>query len=229
MFRAMQPLPSRAVIPRTLHRLSAVRLWPRKDGAGSRVYDESGANCAGTASAHGRRTTILVLAGGLGMGGSERQLLLLLSVLSRTEAFELHVLAFNHDASFVLNQSLEDLGVRVWMVPLSCTGKLERLWFLQRLVLEIKPDVIHSWAFHTNAYAGIVGVTAGVKGRIGSLRSSLSLAEEGLGRPMALVSLFSVPQLVVNSKSIERDVVAAGYPAARVMLLENCVPCSTTR
>jgi glycosyltransferase involved in cell wall biosynthesis len=169
------------------------------------------------------KPTVLVLADALGVGGSERQLFLLLSELSARDAFELHVVAFNRAPGAVLNHALEDSGVSVEMVPAECRSKIQRLRFLRRFVRWLGPDVIHSWIFHTNAYAAIIGSAAGVKGRIGSLRSLLSLAYDEIGRPLSLVSLFSVPRLLVNSNAIFREVVAAGYPAQRITLLENCV------
>jgi len=92
------------------------------------------------------------------------------------------------------------------------------------LLRELKPDVLHSWSFHDNAYAGLLGRLAGVPARLGSQRNAYLLSTaQHLGAVYRFLSLYSISHLVVNSKSALREMDEAGYPASRMTYFPNSV------
>ncbi|MEW6716804.1 MAG: hypothetical protein AB1345_04780 [Chloroflexota bacterium] len=119
------------------------------------------------------RIKIIYLIGQLGLGGSERQLYLLLKHLDKT-LFDPHVVVFNPSPYVVLNQSMEAAGVQVYQLPDNCTSILQRSHYLYCLFRQLSPHIVHSWTVHDNSYAGLVGFLASVPVRMGSVRSLLS-------------------------------------------------------
>lgn len=166
---------------------------------------------------------LVMLTTDLGMGGSERQLYLLLSHLDR-ERFEAHVIVFNRSENFEFNQDLEQLGIGVWPVPPTCRGIFRRMSFIYRMLRQLRPHIVHSWSFHNNPYAGIVGRAAGVPVRFGSLRNSLQFEGTRSLPPLyKSLALLSVSRLVVNAESIQNELLRRSYPAHRIIILPNCV------
>jgi len=158
-----------------------------------------------------------------GLGGSERQLYLFLKHADR-QVFECHVLVFNPSPNLVYDDLAQKLGAQVWHVPDSCQRVERRPGYLLRFFRELDPDVVHSWSFHDNAYAGLVGWLTRVPVRIGSLRDSFYSAEvQGLPAIYRSLALYSVSRLVVNSNDIRDELVAAHYPAARILVVANGV------
>ena len=165
---------------------------------------------------------LVLLIEGLGLGGSERQLYLLLKYLDKTQ-FECHVIVLNAEFDYFI-EPLMDLGVSIWRVPARHKGKLSRIRWITRLLRELKPDILHSWSFHDNTYAGLLGRLAGVPARLGSQRNSyFSSKVQHLGAVYRFLSLYSISHLVVNSKSALREMDEAGYPAGRMTYFPNSV------
>ncbi len=171
-----------------------------------------------------RRLRVLHLIGQLGLGGSERQLLVLLQHLDR-DRFENHLVVFNPSLEGELHQDFEALGIPVIAIPPECRGITRRLRFLWRTVRRLAPDVIHSWTAHDNPYAGLLGRLAGVRARFGSLRTTLhSTLMANLPWVYRWLVLHGVAELVVNSETCARELRELGVPARRVRLMRNCVP-----
>ncbi len=169
---------------------------------------------------------LLYLVGQLGLGGSERQLYLLLRSLDKTAAQAL-VVVFNPSPHLELNQALEAAGVRVIQIPRGCASVPRRMAFLFRLFRRERPHVVHSWTIHDNPYAGIVGWLAGVPLRWGSLRGSLSLPWFAtLPRLFRWLALHSVQRILVNAASLQTELAAAGVAPGRIHILPNCVDLS---
>lgn len=171
----------------------------------------------------GRKIKLLYLIGQLGFGGSERQLYLLLKYLKK-EIFDCHVIVFNPSPNLAFNESLKKFGVKVLEIPKACKGIVPRLLFIYRFVKKLKPDVIHSWTFHDNSYAGVVGWLSGVPIRLGSNRNSLkSVGIQNMPALYRLTSLYSVSSIIVNSNSLEKELIVIKYPKKKIFAITNCV------
>ncbi len=171
----------------------------------------------------GSKQTLLFLVGELGLGGSERQLFLVLKHLDKRR-FDCHVVVFNRSPYVVLNDALRAEGVQVWEVPPACRSVWRRLRYLYDLARNLRPDVVHSWTAHDNPYAGLIGRIVGAKAVLGSLRNLPALPGfRDLPVLYRLLALRSVPKLVVNTATIAEALTAGGYPASRVVVIPNGV------
>ncbi len=167
---------------------------------------------------------VVHLIGQIGLGGTERQLLVLLQHLDR-ERFESHIVVFNPSPHGELHDEFEQLGIPVITVPPECRRIPQRVRFLWRTFRRLAPDVVHSWTAHDNPYAGVVGRLAGVRARFGSLRTTLrSTLMANLPRTYRWLVLFGVAELVVNSETCARELRELGVRSRRIRLLRNCVP-----
>jgi len=100
------------------------------------------------------RIKLIMLAVGLGVGGTEGQILEVASRLDR-ERFDVTVCALKGDD--VIARELRARGVRV--VTLNGSGKwdIRVLYRLFRFIHKERPDVIHSFIFFANLAARVVG------------------------------------------------------------------------
>lgn len=166
---------------------------------------------------------IIYLIGQLGLGGSERQLYLLLKHMDKTR-FEPHVVVFNPSANYTLDDDLRRAGVSVHAIPPATRSIPARMVWLYRFFRGLRPHIVHSWSIHDNAYAGLVGWLAGVPMRLGSVRGSIASPDfQAFPSLIQWIILRGVQSLVVNSTSIVAELSAAGVPAGRIFLLPNCV------
>lgn len=175
------------------------------------------------------RIKIVFLIGQLGLGGSERQLYLLLKHLDK-DLFECHVIVFNPSPYVVLNETLERAGVKVWPVPLDCRGVWQRIHFLYYVFKRLIPDIVHSWSMHDNPYASVVGWMAGVPVRLGSMRDSpFSPSFKNMPATYRFLTLHSTSKIVVNAQAILHELMVKGYRPDRVVVIPNSVETESSK
>ncbi|MDD2922522.1 MAG: glycosyltransferase [Anaerolineales bacterium] len=173
-----------------------------------------------------RKIKIVYLIGQLGLGGSERQLYLLLKHLDPSK-FEAAVIVFNPSAYVTLDEAIRQLGFQVFAIPESRRSILPRLIYIYKVLRRLAPDIVHSWTIHDNPYAGIAGWLAGVKVRWGSARDSIHA--KGFGGLPAFYKWLAfniVSRIVVNAESIYEELSSKGISANKISLLPNCVEIS---
>lgn len=166
---------------------------------------------------------VLHLINQLGRGGTERQLFLLLKHHDAS-AFEHRVAVLNPSRHSSWDHDLAGTGVEVLALPATCRGPARRLLYLRRHLRSFHPHVVHSWTFHDNPYAAVLGRLLGTRLRWGSLRNSL--LTEGLRRlPSVLRPLLlrCVSRLLVNCEALARELEDASFPRERILVLPNCV------
>lgn len=121
---------------------------------------------------------ILYVVGQLRAGGLERQLWYLLKTLDR-ECYRpaVAVWRFREDDFYV--GRLRELGVPIHFPPPGATGLAKLVW-IRRLAKQLRPEVIHSYSFHTNfgAWYAARGTRAIA---VGSVRSDFGWALRGSG------------------------------------------------
>ena len=112
---------------------------------------------------------------GLGAGGAEAMLVKLLAqkAFARDEIMVVSLLEFGTRSAelIALGHRLEHLGISR---SLSTWG---RVFGLYRLIRTFKPDLIHSWMYHADLVAGIIGKIASIRHIVWSIRQS-NLARE---------------------------------------------------
>jgi len=104
----------------------------------------------------------------LGTGGQERQLFYLLSNLP--EHYEAYVYPMNYNSKDKYVESLNKSGVKV--CELKGDSKFQKLRALLKAILDLSPEVIHSYSFHLNFTAWLVALFSRAK-VFGGVRSQL--------------------------------------------------------
>jgi len=106
----------------------------------------------------GRR--ILYVVGQLRAGGLERQLYFLLQAMDRTR-LQPEVVAWNFRKGDLYAPKLQALGVKVHAFDQARSGA-DKTRALRRLVLQRRPEVVHSYSFYTNfaAWAATLGTSS---------------------------------------------------------------------
>jgi glycosyltransferase involved in cell wall biosynthesis len=114
---------------------------------------------------------ILCLVGGLGLGGLERQLCLLLERLDR-DRYQAAVVVwdFREDDPYVAR--IRDLGIPLEGFP-SGMPRVSKMNKFCQIVRQLRPEVVHSYSFHTNFAAFWASIFTGAVA-VGSVRSDFT-------------------------------------------------------
>jgi glycosyltransferase involved in cell wall biosynthesis len=167
---------------------------------------------------------VVLLIRSLGVGGAERQLVVLARAL-HARGVDVRVLTFYPGGAW--RPELEAAGV-----PVEDLGKggrwdvLAFLWRLWRRLCALRPDVLYSWLPMANVLATIVGSMAGVPRIVWGVRASnldgdrydwLHRVEQSLARRLAR----RADAIICNAEAGRRWHEAMGYPRERMVVIEN--------
>ena len=150
---------------------------------------------------------VLMIINSLEIGGAETSLETLSSALKNEMQVEVISLA----GSGYLANRLQSKGILVHQLDLRANLSLFKQCFkLFRLVRDIKPDLVHTWMYHSNLLGGIIAKLAGIKKIIWSVhafnleRGMLKPSTRALIKFLALVSYF-IPNKIIccSQKSLE--------------------------
>jgi glycosyltransferase involved in cell wall biosynthesis len=157
------------------------------------------------------------VAGTLGRGGAERQLVYMLrSLLDKCVSARLLCLTTGEP----LEEEIRDLGVPVEYVG-SQRAHLARLGEIFRSLQREPVDIVQSAHFYTNTYAALAGSALGVRS-IGAVRNDL-LSEVRGNWPYGWGHLLLPEFLIANSRLARQRVLQSGRSQRRVFLVENVV------
>jgi glycosyltransferase involved in cell wall biosynthesis len=164
------------------------------------------------------RLNICFIAGTLGQGGAERQLVYMLEALKRSGA-DPRLLCLTRGEFW--EESMRKLGV-----PITWVGQEgSRLARLGRIVSTIRrnpTDILQSQHFYTNLYAAAAARIVGVS-EICAIRNNGISEVRRNGAVLGRLSLRAPRMIVANSRAAIRNAIALGVPANRLHLLPNVV------
>lgn len=162
---------------------------------------------------------VCFLAGTLGRGGAERQLIFMLRSL-KDAGIGSRLLCLTKGEA--LEEEIRELGIDIRSINTS-GGRLQKLRSVINELRREKADIIQSSHFYTNIYVSIAGRVNGIPS-IGAIRSDLALefATNGFYGKYQL----KLPRhLIANSKlALERSV-SFGIEKERIDLVRNVVSC----
>jgi len=164
-----------------------------------------------------KKLRIAIIAGTLGYGGAEKQLIYLARALRNT-GFEVRVYCLTRGEPYEAVLRKEGV-VPIWFGQFK--HPLSRVLKLVDLLREFKPHFLHSTHFYTNLYAALASWFVGGIA-IGSLRSDLDyeLNANGFWGPW----LLRLPHvLLANSHLARQRVIAYGLPSSKVLVLPNVI------
>jgi len=169
-----------------------------------------------------QKIRILYISAGLGLGGSERQLCLTINHLDKQD-FDIAVLNLNPELNY-FQDYLTALSIPVIEMPPDYKSLPRRTWFIFQTLRNFQPDIVHSWNFYANAYAGITGKLARVPAQIGSQRNAfMSEHIQKLSGLHRYLSLYSVSSIVVNSRRAKTEMEQSGYPGSQIIYIPNII------
>lgn len=168
------------------------------------------------------RESVLHVIDSFEQGGTERQAVQLVRLLTESGRYEVRVACFNGRG--VLRAEVERLRLgEIPEFPLRGFGHPKFAAQLVRFARHLRRErvsVVHAHGFYTNTF-GVLGATlAGVPVRIASRRETEWLRTPAQRRLEQVV--FRLAQAVVaNADAVGRQVVAAGVPAGKVLTVHN--------
>jgi len=177
-----------------------------------------GPGATAAVSASGERHRICLVVGQLSLGGLERQAYLLATGLDRRR-FEVTVVSMNAGGPW--GKALRQADVTVAEVNRNGHLDWRRLVRMARLFRSIRPHVVYSFNYETNAYARLAGLLAGVPILVTGERSvymswSMGVLERLLMRFTECV--------ICNAEAIRRDLIdRMGLPEHKVITVLNAV------
>jgi len=132
----------------------------------------------------GQACRLLYVVGQLRPGGLERQLHLLLQGMDR-ERYLPAVVVWSFREEEIYVRLIRDLGISLYPIDPGMSPFAKLIAF-RHLVAQIKPEVVHSYSFHTNlpAWSATLGTSALA---IGAVRSSLE-CEKSCGLMLGILS-----------------------------------------
>jgi glycosyltransferase involved in cell wall biosynthesis len=161
--------------------------------------------------------SVAFLAGQLGRGGAERQLLYMLSALRETDVHP-RVLCLTKGEP--LETEIDELGVPVTWVGRS-ESRLARVRAITAALGSDTPDIVQSAHFFTNMYAAMAGAAVG-RPSIGAVRNDVDIEVRQAGA-FGRTQLF-LPRFLIANSSLGRDrAIRKGRMAERVFLVRNAV------
>lgn len=152
--------------------------------------------------------------------GAEKQLTLLATGLPR-DRFDVHVCALTRGGP--LEQPLREAGI-----PLTIIGKswkIDPLAYarLRRLIVRLRPDIVHTWIFAANAYGRWAARSAGVPHVVAGERC-VDRWKHGLELALDRYLARHTQRIVTNSSGVRDFYAAHGIAADKFVLIPNGVP-----
>ncbi|MFO0504746.1 MAG: glycosyltransferase [Acidobacteriota bacterium] len=161
---------------------------------------------------------VAFLAGTLGQGGAERQLIHMLKAL-RPQGTQLTVLSLTRGEHW--EDPIRELGIPVIWVGESALPLLR----LRRVIAELgrlRPQILQSCHCFTNVYVAAASRAAGVR-EVGAIRSDTRQTVSGRFATLRLWSLRHLRSIAVNSRAALESAIAFGVRPNRLFHLPNVV------
>ena len=165
------------------------------------------------------RRRILHVIATLTRGGAEKQLVLLAAGLPRDE-FDVHVCALTRGGP--LEADLQAAGVPVTVIGKQWKYDPIAWWKLRRHIRQVRPDLVQTWMFTSNAYGRTAARSAGIKHVVASERCVdpwKSWHHLAIDRHLAK----HTDAIIVNSLGVKQFYREHGLPATKLRLIENGV------
>ncbi len=167
------------------------------------------------------RLRVTFIAGTVGPGGAERQLVYMLRALKQTGAIP--------QVLYLSPGNFWEEAYTALTVPHICVGHhRSRMLRLARIIFELRnhpADLLQSQHFYTNAYAVAAARVLGLR-ELGTLRSDGTHEVQANGRLGGYLCLRGPRVLTANSRNALNNAVAMGVPPHRLRFLPNVVDTS---
>ncbi len=161
---------------------------------------------------------VCFLAGTLGRGGSERQLVYMLEALQQN-GVAARVLCLTQGEPF--EKEITELGISVQHMAKESSSRLGKLNNIIRSLRREPADILQSIHFYTNLYAAVAARVTAAK-EIGAIRSNLDVDLRS-GGFIGRLNLKLPRHHITNSSIAREQAVARGLALNRIDLISNVV------
>ncbi len=166
-----------------------------------------------------------MLAAGLGLGGSERQLFYFLSNIDR-EKFAISIINFTPEQNYFVN-AIKKLDIKIFSISPDLTSKWRKFLFIRKIAKQSKSQIIHAWSFHLNPYVSLVNLLSKNRKSIGSLRSAWnSNVAKGIPTYARFLQKYFLDKMVVNSKLASEELIKNGFARRKIIYIPNSIDAS---
>lgn len=162
---------------------------------------------------------IFLIITGLGMGGAERQVCDLADQFAAKGHQVLLISMTGETVNRPLSTKVEVAELNMGKTPL---GFIKAYWQARRLIMQFKPDVVHSHMVHANLFARLLCLSTNLKKLICTAHSS---NEGGRGRMLAyrLTDCMCDLNTNVSQEAVDISVKRGASPANRIIAMHNGV------
>lgn len=161
----------------------------------------------------------------LNPGGAETMLARLLALLKRGN-IRFHVISLTGDGK--IGELLRAEGIPVSVLGFDPQSPNPLLFFkLVKLLLQLKPDGVHTWLYHADLLGGLAARLAGNIPVIWALHNSTLDSTSSKRRTLRVVRLCAwlshfVPQKITCCSTVSRDLhIQLGYKAEKMVFIPN--------
>lgn len=165
-------------------------------------------------------SSISFIIGQLSLGGSEKQLFLLIKELNKL-GWKISVITLNAVKDDFWEKPLRELGVTLHRIPES-RMKVKRLFYIIKALSKERPHIVHSWSSYANFYAATGGWLAGIPGRLGSERGNPIYSKRLSGKLIYFLSFLGLDALIVNNE-LAIDSLKKENPRLKIVYIPNGV------
>jgi glycosyltransferase involved in cell wall biosynthesis len=160
---------------------------------------------------------ICFIAGTLGRGGAEKQLVYMLRALVQGGE-DVRLLCLTKGEAY--EEEIRALGIEVEFVGAS-SNRISRLIAITRNLRKRRPDIIQSSHFYTNIYASVAGMILRIPS-VGAVRSNLR-SELKINGSLGKAQLGLPDLIIANSEAAREYAVSRGSNPERIMVVQNVI------
>ena len=163
----------------------------------------------------------------LNIGGAERMLTNL--VLSKENSLEFthHIIVLNNAG--IMAEKLISSGVEVRDLRMSnLFSILKSIFILYNILRTYKPNIVHTWMYHSDFLGGLIAKFSGCRNIIWSIRNTDVYRGEGLSsstywimKSCAILSRYIPKKIICVSNSALNSHVKFGYDKRKCTVIEN--------
>lgn len=155
----------------------------------------------------------------LGLGGAQRQLVALLKGMPR-DRVEIHLIALS-DKKCAYENAVRDLGIPLTIIDQSGKWSWGAFWGVRKKLIELQPDIIHTWLFTADFYGRVAAFSVGFRNIISAMRNTVDDMPWHYRIVSQLLSL-GTKRITVNADAIRYDLVnAMGISNSKIRTIYN--------
>lgn len=171
---------------------------------------------------------ICFVIGQLALGGSEKQLYLVLKYLDK-KSFIPVVISFNPGKNDYWENKINDLGIEIYFVKKS-RFKVRRFVDFFLLVNSIKPRIIQSWSLSLNFIVSIIGFLEKIPFVIGAVRQNLFIkGKKNRSDFHRFLSIIGLDYFLTNSSQGKSDLIKLGVNKEKIFVVFNGIECESQK